>query len=457
MSAYDFDLFVIGAGSGGVRAARMAASKGVRVAVAEDRYMGGTCVNVGCVPKKLYVYASRYSEEVEHAKGFGWNLGPGKFHWQTLKNNKVTEIERLNGIYESLLGNTGVEVIEGRGKLTGPHSVEVNGREYSAERILLATGGWPSVPDLPGAEHAITSNEIFDLDEFPSRLLIVGGGYIAVEFAGVFNSLGSEVTMINRGDMILRGFDEEVRQFIYEEMQKKGVDIRFKLTVTEIKPAADGGYWVTLSDGQQVQADQVLFATGRHPNSGGIGLEEVGVEVNDKGAVMVDEHLQTSVPSIFALGDLIDRMALTPVALAEGMLLVKKLYQNQADADLSYEMIPTAVFSQPNMASVGLTEEQAIERYQHVAVYVSKFRAMKHTLSGSDEKTLMKLMVDQDSDRVIGIHMVGDDAGEIIQGLAVAMKAGASKAHFDETIGIHPTAAEEFVTMREPTRIHGGR
>lgn len=453
MPTYDFDLFVIGAGSGGVRAGRMAASKGVRVAIAEDRYMGGTCVNVGCVPKKLYVYASRFAEEVEHAKGFGWQFGEGQFDWETLKANRSTEITRLNGIYEKLLDNSGATIIDGRATVTGPNTVRVGEQTYTAERILVATGGWPSVPDIPGAEHILSSNDIFDLPEFPKRLLIVGGGYIAVEFAGVFNGMGADVSLLYRGEKILRGFDEEVREFVYSEMQKKGVDIHLQTNVTKISKADSGEFVVELTDGTEQIVDGVLYATGRHPNTQGLGLKEQGVELNAKGAIVVDPYFQTSVPSIYALGDVIDRMALTPVALAEGMVFVKRIYDKQTDADLSYENIPTAVFCQPNMATVGLTEEQAVEKYAEVAVYVSAFRAMKHTLSGADERTLMKMIVDVASDKVIGVHMVGEDAGEIIQGIAVAMKAGATKAHFDETIGIHPTAAEEFVTMREPTRV----
>lgn len=454
MSAYDFDLFVIGAGSGGVRAGRMAASKGVRVAIAEDRYMGGTCVNVGCVPKKLYVYASGYAEQVEQAKGFGWQFGEGSFDWEVLKSNRRTEISRLNGIYKNLLNNSGATVIDGRATVTGPHSVQVGEKTFTAERILIATGGWPSVPDIPGAEHVLSSNEIFDLPHFPKRFLIVGGGYIAVEFAGVFNGLGAEVTLLYRGEKMLRGFDEEVRDFISEEMDKKGVNIRLQTNVIRISKMDNGEFNVELTDGSTMTVDAVFYATGRHPNVTGLGLEENGVALSAKGAVEVNNQFQTAVPSIYAIGDVIDRMALTPVALAEGMLFVKQTYDEKPEAHLSYDNIATAVFCQPNMATVGLTEEQAVEKFNHVAVYVSKFRAMKHTLSGSDEKTMMKLIVNQDTDKVIGVHMVGEDAGEIIQGIAVALKAGATKAHFDETIGIHPTAAEEFVTMREPTRIH---
>ncbi|MCW8885735.1 MAG: glutathione-disulfide reductase [Motiliproteus sp.] len=452
---YDFDLFVIGAGSGGVRAARMAAAQGVKVAVAEDRYMGGTCVNVGCVPKKLYVYASHYGEQFHQAQGFGWQSQTAQFDWATLRDNKSSEIERLNGIYQSLLDNSGAQIINGRATVTGTHEVEVNGQRYSAERILIATGGWPSVPDIPGKEFVTTSNEVFDLASFPQRVLIVGGGYIAVEFAGIFNGLGAKTTQLYRGDLFLRGFDQEIRTFVADEMKKKGVDLRFNINVESIQKQADGSLEVLLTDGSTMEFDCVLYATGRHPNTQGLGLEEAGVELKPNGSVKVDSNFQSSVESIYAVGDVIDRMQLTPVALAEGMRLVRHLYTKpDTNPEVDYDLIATAVFSQPNIGTVGLSEEQAKERYGCVDVYSSSFRALKHTISGSEERTLMKMIVDSESDRVVGVHMVGDDAGEIIQGIAVAMKAGASKADFDQTIGIHPTAAEEFVTMREPSRRH---
>ncbi len=457
MTAYDFDLFVIGAGSGGVRAARMAAAEGVRVAIAEDRYMGGTCVNVGCVPKKLYVYASHFRDQFEQARGFGWQTSDVPFDWATLRDNKKTEIQRLNGIYDSLLQNSGAQIINGRAKIVDPHRVEVAGQTYSAERILVATGGWPSVPDFPGREHVTTSNEIFDLPEFPQRIVIVGGGYIAVEFAGIFAGLGANTTQLYRSELFLRGFDQEVRTFVAEEMVKKGVDLRFKINVERIEKSDDGELNLTLTDGSQLRADCVLYATGRHANTDGLGLENAGVELQRNGAIKVNEQFQSNVPSIYAVGDVIDRVQLTPVALAEGMTLVRQLYQQPADGKpVSYELIPTAVFSQPNIGTVGLTEEQAREQYPQLAVYTSNFRALKHTLSGSEERTLMKMLVDRRTDRIVGVHMVGDDAGEIIQGIGIALKAGATKAIFDQTIGIHPTAAEEFVTMRTPTRSYGG-
>ncbi|MEH6628790.1 MAG: glutathione-disulfide reductase [Motiliproteus sp.] len=451
--AYDFDLFVIGAGSGGVRAARMAATDGVRVAIAEDRYMGGTCVNVGCVPKKLYVYASHYGEQFHEAQGFGWSSTKVSFDWNVLRDNKSAEIQRLNGIYQSLLDNSGAEIINGRATVSGPNQVEINGKSYSAERILVATGGWPSVPDISGKEYITTSNEIFDLPRFPERMLIVGGGYIAVEFAGIFNGLGAKTTQLYRGELFLRGFDQEVREFVAEEMLNKGVDLRFNLNVEAIEKNAAGELEVLLTDGSQLVVDCVLYATGRHANTQGMGLEEAGVRLQKNGAIAVDEYFQSSVESIYAVGDVIDRVQLTPVALAEGMRLVKHLYGPKSEnPEVDYDLIATAVFSQPNIGTVGLSEEQAKERYDNVDIYSSNFRALKHTLSGMQERTLMKMIVDRDSDRVLGVHMVGSDAGEIIQGIAIALKAGASKAVFDQTIGIHPTAAEEFVTMRTPSR-----
>jgi glutathione reductase (NADPH) len=451
VATYDFDLFVIGAGSGGVRAGRMAASQGVKVAITEDRYMGGTCVNVGCVPKKLFTYAAHYGEDFEDAKGFGWNLGDQAFDWQTLRDNKNAEINRLNGIYRNLLVNSGCELIEGRGRIIDAHTVEVAGKQYTTERILVATGGWPFIPDFPGKEHAISSNEVFYLETFPKRAVVVGGGYIAVEFAGIFAGLGVDTTMVNRSEGILKGFDEDIRQFVAQEMQKKGVNIRDRLSVSQIDQNDDQSYTVTFTDGSAQQADCVLMATGRVPNTHNLGLENVSVECADNGAIKVNDQFQTTEPSIYAIGDVIDRVQLTPVALAEGMALVRHLYKD-GDASLDYSGIPTAVFCQPNIGTVGLTEQQAIEQGHQVEIYRSNFRAMKHTLSGRDERTLMKLVVDKVTDKVLGVHMAGADSGEIIQGFAVALKAGATKAVFDSTIGIHPTAAEEFVTMREPVK-----
>ncbi|WP_188746912.1 glutathione-disulfide reductase [Marinobacterium zhoushanense] len=451
MAEFDYELFVIGAGSGGVRAGRMAAAKGVRVAIAEDLYLGGTCVNVGCVPKKLYVYASHYAESFHEGEGFGLSAQSVRFDWAVLRDNKKSEIARLNGIYGNLLRNSGCDIVNGRARITGAHSVEVAGKTYTAERILVATGGWPFVPEFPGSEHAISSNEVFDLEQFPKRLIVVGGGYIAVEFAGIFAGLGAQTDLLYRGDMILRGFDNEVREFTAQEIVKKGVNLNLNADIVKIDKLGDGSLVAELTDGRVLEADQILYATGRKPKTQGLGLEEIGVELNKSGAVVVNDNFQSSVPSVYAIGDVIDRVQLTPVALAEGMALVRHLYAD-GEAKVDYELIPTAVFCQPNIGTVGLSEEQAVERYAKVDIYRSEFRALKHTISGSDERTLMKMIVDRETDRVIGVHMVGAEAGEIIQGIAVALKAGATKAVFDSTIGIHPTAAEEFVTMREPTR-----
>lgn len=451
--AYDYDLFVIGAGSGGVRASRIAAGLGAKVAVAEDMFMGGTCVNVGCVPKKLFVYGSHFSEEFEAAAGFGWSVGETSFDWPTLRDNKTKEIERLNGIYDRMLGNAGVEVIRGRATVADAHTVVVGDQQYTAERILVAVGGWPSIPDIPGKEHIISSNEAFYLDTFPKRVIVVGGGYIAVEFAGIFNGLGSEAHLLYRGDLFLRGFDQDVRDFTAQEMRKKGVNLHFNSNISEINQQDDGSLLATLEDGSTLEVDAIMYATGRKPKTAGLGLENTAVELTANGSIVVNDDYQTAEPSIYAVGDVIDRMQLTPVALAEGMALARNLYSEKKDHKVDYDFIATAVFCQPNIGTVGYSEEQAKEKFDKVAVYKSDFKHMKHTLSGVDERTFMKLLVDQATDKVIGCHMVGSDAGEIIQGLAVAIKAGATKADFDSTIGIHPTAAEEFVTMREPAYI----
>lgn len=448
-SEFDYDFFVIGAGSGGVRASRIAASLGAKVAVAEDSDLGGTCVNVGCVPKKLFVYGSHFSEEFEAAAGFGWTVGKTEFHWPTLRDNKNTEISRLNGIYGNMLNNAGVEIINGRGVVKGPNQVEVAGKLYTAKHILVAVGGWPFVPEFPGSEHVISSNEAFFLEAFPKRVIVVGGGYIAVEFAGIFAGLGAETHQMYRGPMFLRGFDEDVREFVAGEMKHKGVNLRFNTNIESIAKNADGSLAVTLTDGEVMEVDTVMYATGRKAKTAGLGLESTDVQLRDNGSIVVDENYQTQEPSIYALGDVIGGIELTPVALAEGMTLAHNLF-GEGGRRVNYDNIATAVFSQPNIATVGLSEEEAKKQYANVDIYKSSFKHMKHTLSGLPERTLMKLVVDKESDRILGCHMVGSDAGEIIQGLAIAMNAGATKAHFDSTIGIHPTAAEEFVTMREP-------
>ena len=451
MAAPEFDLFVIGAGSGGVRAARMAAQRGAHVAIAEAGALGGTCVNVGCIPKKLYSMAAHYGEGFEESHGFGWSGPTPAFDWATLKANRAQEITRLNGIYGQLLVNAGATLIHGRARLVGVGAVAVNGAVHRATHVLLATGGWPVVPDVPGREWAVTSNEVFDLPEFPRRLVVVGGGYIACEFASIFHGLGATVTQLYRGAQVLRGFDDEVRDFIAVEMRKKGVDLRTGTQVQRIDRVDDGSLRVTLHDGSSVEADTVLYATGRAPHTAGLGLADAGVAVDERGAVIVDQNYRTNVPGIHAIGDLIGRVQLTPVALAEAMVLVDRLF-GAGTRTLGYDLIPTAVFTHPNIGTIGLTEAQARERCAGVRVFRTDFRALRHTLSGSTERTLMKLVVDTASDRVVGLHMVGPDAGEVVQGFAVAMVAGATKAQFDATLGIHPTAAEEFVTMREPAR-----
>ncbi|MHA6493097.1 glutathione-disulfide reductase [Pseudomonas borbori] len=449
---YDFDLFVIGAGSGGVRAARFAAGYGARVAVAESRYLGGTCVNVGCVPKKLLVYGAHFAEDFEQAQGFGWSLGEARFDWATLIANKNREIERLNGIYRNLLVNSGVTLLEGHARIVDAHSVELGGKRYSAEHILIATGGWPHIPDIPGREHAIGSNEAFFLKQLPKRVLVVGGGYIAVEFASIFHGLGAQTSLLYRGEMFLRGFDGAVRTHLREELTKRGLDLQFNSDITRIDKQADGSLQATLEDGRTLQADCIFYATGRKPMLDNLGLENTQVQLDKSGFIKVDEQYQTAVPSILAIGDVIGRVQLTPVALAEGMAVARRLFKPEHYRKVDYQLIPTAVFSLPNIATVGLTEEQAKEAGHNVAVYESRFRPMKLTLTECQERSLMKLVVDADTDRVLGCHMVGPEAGEIIQGLAVALKAGATKQVFDDTIGIHPTAAEEFVTMRTPVQ-----
>ncbi|WP_137973059.1 glutathione-disulfide reductase [Pseudomonas sp. F(2018)] len=448
--SYEFDLFVIGAGSGGVRAARFAAGFGAKVAVAESRYLGGTCVNVGCVPKKFLVYGAHFADDFEQASGFGWSSGEPQFDWPTLIANKNREIQRLNGIYRNLLVNSGVTLLEGHARLTGPHEVEINGQRHSARHILIATGGWPQVPDIPGKELAITSNEAFFLEQLPKRVLVVGGGYIAVEFASIFHGLGAQTSLLYRKDLFLRGFDGAVRKHLKEELEKKGLDLQFNTDISRIERQADGSLLATLKDGRELATDCVFYATGRRPMLDNLGLENVQVALDDKGFIQVNEQFETSEPSILALGDVIGRVQLTPVALAEGMAVARRLFKPEEYRKLDYSLIPTAVFSLPNIATVGLTEELAREQGHEVKVFESSFRPMKLTLTECQERTLMKLVVDAKSDKVLGCHMVGPESGEIVQGLAVALKAGATKRVFDETLGIHPTAAEEFVTMRAP-------
>ena len=462
MKHFDFDLFVIGGGSGGVRAARMSAQRGARVAVAEVAAMGGTCVNVGCIPKKLYSYAAHYAESFEESHGFGWVGEAPRLDWNTLKANRAREISRLNDIYVGLLENTGVQIIRGWACLRDAHTVEVEGRQYTAKSILIATGGTPTVPVVAGREHVVTSDSMFDLDPFPKRLMVVGGGYIACEFASIFRGLGADVIHVHRNEKLLTGFDEDVRRFIAAEMAKTGINQQFMSEVQAITPTA-GGLQVDLKhkhgDAHRFTVDTVLYATGRVPNANGLGLEAVGVSVSASGAIHVNAHYQSSVPSIYALGDVTARLQLTPVALGEAMVVVDHLFGPAAGKkrrQMSYDFVPTAVFTHPNIGTVGFTELEAHKTFEHITVYCADFKALKHTLSGSTERTLMKLIVDDATDRVVGLHMVGPDAGEIVQGFAVAMKAGATKDIFDSTIGIHPTVAEEFVTMREPVKAGAG-
>lgn len=448
MSQFDYDLLVIGAGSGGVRASRMAAGMGKKVAIVEDTYLGGTCVNVGCVPKKLFVYGAHFSEELQSAKGFGWNMENISFDWPTLRDNKNREIERLNGIYENLLKNAGVELITGKASFVDSHSVSVEGKLYSAERIIIATGGVPVVPEFPGSEYVITSNETFYLDKLPEKIIIVGGGYIAIEFAGIFNGLGVETHLLYRGTHLLRGFDQDIQAFIAEEIVKKGIHLHLQTNIQNITKDENNLLHATLTSGVCMSAGEIMYATGRKPRIDGLGLENTIVETSSNGTIKVNREFQTAEPSVYAIGDVIGGVQLTPVALAEGMALVRYFYES-TPISLDYDNIPTAVFSQPNIAVVGLTETQALEQGLTLSIFKSEFRHMKHTLGGKNEKTLMKIIVDKKTDKVLGCHMVGADAGEIIQGLAVALRAGATKADFDQTMGIHPTAAEEFVTMRE--------
>ncbi len=446
---YDYDLFVIGAGSGGVRAARFAGGFGAKVAIAEERYLGGTCVNVGCVPKKLFVYASEFASAFTDARGFGWNVGETSFEWKTLIENKDTEIERLNGIYGWLLDNTGVTLYQSRATLVDNHTVLVDGEQVTAETILIATGGWPRQPTVLGAEHAITSNEAFSIEALPDKVVVVGGGYISVEFAGIFNGLGVDVTLVNRGEQILRGFDGDIRNMLEGEMEKSGITLLNKTQLTEIVKEDNGRLSVSLDNGETLDVGLVMYAIGRVPNTKGLGLENTDVTLADNGSIVVDEYLKTTADNIYALGDVINRVQLTPMATAEGMMFARNLYNpDMVNYVVSYDNVPTAVFSQPTIGTVGLTEEDARQQYENVDIYRANFRPMKNTISGAESRVLMKLVVDADSDKVLGVHMAGPDAGEIVQGFAVALKAGATKAVFDSTIGIHPTAAEEFVTMR---------
>ena len=452
MSAFDYQFFVIGGGSGGVRAARVAAGLGASVAIAENFRYGGTCVIRGCVPKKLLVYAAHFSDDFADAKGFGWTLPPAEFSWPRLIAAKNQEIARLSAIYEDNLRRSGVNVLQGAARLVDAHTVEVDGQRFSAQHILIATGGKPFLPSIPGIEHAITSNEVFDLPHKPRRVLIVGGGYIAVEFAGILNGLGAQVTLSYRGEQILRGFDDDLRQHLHDQMVKKGIRILLRSEVKRMDSMADGSLKADIAGAGEASGlfDTVLYATGRVPNTGGLGLAGVGVKLDQAGAVQVDQFGQSSIPSIHAVGDVTDRIALTPVAIREGAAVANSLFgPTRSAADLA--VVPSAVFSQPPIGTVGLSEAQALAQHEEIDIYRASFRPLRHALSGRDERTLVKLIVDSASQRVLGAHMVGADAPEIIQGLAIALRMGATKAHFDATVALHPTAAEEFVTLREKT------
>ena len=456
---HDFDLFVIGGGSGGVRAARMAAGTGARVAIVESYRYGGTCVIRGCVPKKLFSYAAHYHEDFEDAGGFGWTVGDRRFDWKRLMANKDAEILRLEGIYERLLNDAGVEILRGHGRLLDAHRVEIEtqdespNRTVSAETILIATGGAPSFPPGHGWVFGISSNEVFELETLPERAVVYGGGYIAVEFASIFNGLGVEVTQIYRGPQILRGFDDDVRNSLAGEMVKKGIELRVETTIDRIEKT-DSGLVLRLSGGETIETDLLLAATGRRPNTGNLGLSTAGVALDEGGAIVVDDYSRSSQPNIYALGDVTDRIALTPVAIAEAMAFVDTVYRGTPRA-MDHTGVPSAVFSHPTVATIGLTEHEARAAGAEIDIYRSSFRPLRHTMTGRDERAMMKLIVDRPSQKVVGAHMVGADAPEIIQGFAVAIKAGATKQDFDATVGIHPTAAEEFVTMREPVKASG--
>ncbi|MFQ3245580.1 MAG: glutathione reductase (NADPH) [Arenicella sp.] len=443
----NYDLVVIGGGSGGVRAARIAAGHGAKVAICEEFRYGGTCVIRGCVPKKMMVYAAHFSEDFEDSRHYGWNTTINSFDWPRLIKNKDTEIDRLNGIYEKLLSNAGVEILYGTASLIDANTVKLGDKQLSADKILIATGGSPFMPEVAGIEHAISSNEVFHLEQQPKSAMIVGGGYIAVEFAGIFNGIGSDVTLLYRGPQILRGFDNDIRNHLSAEIVKKGIDLRLETDIESISLDSEGRKVVTLTDGSTKTVDCVLYATGRNPNVESLNLENAGVELGNKGEVKVDKYSRTNVASIFAVGDVTDRIALTPVATMEGHAFADTFFgDNERFAD--HTNVPSAVFSQPPVSSIGLSAEQAREQFDKVDTYTSEFRILKHTITDNTERTLMKLIVNADTDIVIGAHMVGPDAAEIMQGIAIAIKAGATKADFDATVGIHPSTAEEFCTMR---------
>ncbi len=445
---YDYDLFVIGAGSGGVRAARIASGHGAKVAVAEEFRVGGTCVIRGCVPKKLLVYGSHFAEDLKDAQKFGWTVGETSFDWVSLRDSVLGEVTRLEGIYGETLANNHVEVVKQRAKLVGPHDIEyADGTIVTAGHILIATGGWPVRPDIPGAEHGITSNEVFHLENLPRRVVIAGGGYIANEFAGIFNSFGSQVTLVNRGDTILRGYDEQIRDRLLQISMSKGINFRFNCPFESIIKNDDGSLTIKLAGADPFETDLLMFATGRNPRSEGLGLEDVGVERAKNGAIKVDRFSKTSVDHIYAVGDVTDRVQLTPVAIREGHAFADTVFGNKPTS-VDHSDIPTAVFSHPPIAAVGLTESEARNKLGTIRTYTSDFRPMKNVLAARNERALYKMIVDDATGRVVGLHMIGPDSAEILQAAAIAVKAGLTKDQFDETIALHPTMAEELVLLK---------
>ena len=445
---YDYDLFVIGAGSGGVRASRIAAGHGAKVAVAEEHRLGGTCVIRGCVPKKLLVYGSHFAEDLKDAQKFGWTVGETSFDWVSLRDSVLDEVTRLEGIYGETLANNKVTVIKQRAKLVGPHDIELaDGSIVTAGHILIATGGWPVRPDVPGAEHGITSNEVFHLESLPRRVTIAGGGYIANEFAGIFNSFGSQVTLVNRGDTILRGYDEQIRDRLLQISMSKGINFRFNCPFESIAKNDDSTLTIKLAGADPFETDLLMFATGRNPRTEGLGLEEVGVELTSNGAIKVDRFSKSSIDHIYAVGDVTDRVQLTPVAIREGHAFADTVFGNKPTS-VDHKDVPMAVFSHPPIAGVGLTEAQARNSLGTIRTYTSDFRPMKNILAGRNERALYKMVVDDATGRVVGLHMIGPDSAEILQAAAIAVKAGLTKAQFDETVALHPTMAEELVLLK---------
>lgn len=449
MAEFDFDLFVIGAGSGGVRASRIAASHGARVAVAEEYRVGGTCVIRGCVPKKLLVYGSHFAEELQDAAHYGWTVSGMEFDWPTLRDTVLRDVDRLEGAYKNTLSNNKVETFLERAEITGPNSVRLaSGKEVSAKYILVATGAWPLIPEFPGSEHCISSNEVFHLETLPKRVVIVGAGYIALEFAGIFNALGSHVTVVNRSETLLRGYDESLRDRLLQITMARGIEYKFNSPLREVSKQADGSLLFHVEGKDPIPADIVLVATGRRPKIDGLGLETAGVAIGERGEIVVDDENRTNVPSIYAVGDVTDRVQLTPVAIREGHAFADRVFGGMKDRKIAYDCIPSAVFSQPPLASVGLTEGQAREKFGNIKVFSSDFRPMKNIFAGRPERGLYKLVVDAQTDRVVGVHMIGPDSPEILQAVAIAVRAGLTKADFDNTVALHPSMAEELVLMR---------